>query len=40
MKRNELAVTPSEMTMIDQRAPLPSWRVGFGSLAIRPCFHT
>src|ERR1700678_358794 len=40
MNRKELDVTPTEMSVIDQRAPVPSWPVVFGSLAIRPCFHT
>ena len=40
MKRKELAVTTSETTMIDQRAPVLSWPVPVGSVGIRPCSHT
>src|SRR5438445_13486381 len=40
MKRKELAVTPSETITIDQRAPVLSWPVSFGSVGIRPCSHT
>src|ERR1700741_851261 len=40
MKRKELAVTHSEMIMVDQRAPVLSWPVNFGSVGIRPCSHT
>ena len=36
MKRKELAVTNSEMTMIDQRAPVLGRPVVPGSLNIRP----
>ncbi|BAQ07147.1 hypothetical protein KURONO_3367 [Mycobacterium tuberculosis str. Kurono] len=35
MKRNELAVTPSETIMIAQRAPTP-----VGSRDIHPCWHS
>jgi hypothetical protein len=36
MNRKELAVTNSEMTMIEHRAPAPSRPVASGSLNIRP----
>ena len=36
MKRKEVAVTPNEMIMIDQRAPAPSPNTRFDSFSIYP----
>ena len=41
MKGDELAVTPNEMIMIDQRAPAPNWSIMVsGSFSMHPYWHS
>lgn len=39
MKRNDVALTPGEIIMIDERAPAPSWLPLPDSMSMHPILH-